>query len=276
MEKTPQELAEYKADQKKSLASCVVGKKDDNGYEILSVFSKTDDWVIYEIKTPQVIDSLKILIYTIDPDDPKKIIDNFNRIRIAFIKFKGVLYKIQDYSSYKALAAHLLAHGLSGKVDDVIGQFDDLVNEIDTEYADLFKKRLTYLRTALAFVLLNIILSLLVYANTLFSSMPLIRTLIFVSTGGSIGGFISVSRNLKKTIFEKGVGTGIYITYALERIFISIFAAVVIYFAISSNLIFGAVKKLEPAIYGYLAFAIVAGFSETLVPNLLIRLENKK
>jgi len=63
--------------------------------------------------------------------------------------------------------------------------------------------------------------------------------------------------------------------YAIERIFISIFASVIVYCAIRSNLAFGFVEKLPNPVVGYILFSIVAGFSETLVPNLLIKLESK-
>jgi hypothetical protein len=35
-------------------------------------------------------------------------------------------------------------------------------------------------------------------------------------------------------------------------------------------------KGLEKPFFGYLIFAIVAGFSETLIPNLLIKMGNRE
>lgn len=59
-----------------------------------------------------------------------------------------------------------------------------------------------------------------------------------------------------------------------ERIVISILASVIVYFCIKSNLILGICNDMETPIYGYMVFSVVAGFSETFVPNVLRKLEN--
>lgn len=103
-----------------------------------------------------------------------------------------------------------------------------------------------------------------------------IRTLVFVVTAGSIGGFLSISRRLRSTVFEKDVNPSLYIIYGIERVFISIFGAIVTYFAIRSNIIFGMVKDLPEPVTGYIVFSVLAGFSETFISNLLIKLESEK
>lgn len=269
-------LIKYKEEQQKRLASFIAGKRDHNGYEIVSILSRSDNWVIYEIKTTNIVESLRVNIDTVIEDDPQKIIEKFHQIRASFIKFKNMLYMVNDYASYRASAAQIISHGLSGFPDEANLQFDELIKEISENYIRQFHNRLVYMVTALGFTIINISVSLLAYSTHYFRDLKQIETLIYVGTGASIGGFISINRKLKQMVFEKGVQSRWFVLYALERVFISIFAGIVVYYAIKSNLIFGQVAKLSPPTPGYILFAAVAGFSETLIPNLLIKLEEKQ
>ncbi|RYE26689.1 MAG: hypothetical protein EOP45_03480 [Sphingobacteriaceae bacterium] len=275
MSKSTEQIQEYKNDQKKRMSSFFVGKKDPIGNEITFVYILADEFVIYEIKTINITESLKVRIDTLQEEDLNGIITNFAGIRADFTEFKGIIYKIQNYSSYKSIAAHLISHALNGQVEDAKNKFAELNKTINFQYAEQFNYRLYYLITALCFVLLNIIVSVIIYLTHILDSSLHLRDLIFSVAGGSIGGFISLSRKLKEMIFEKDVKRYLFVAYSLERIFISMLAAIVAYSAIQSNLIFGVIKQLKHNIFGYIIFSIAAGFSETLVPNLLIRFEDK-
>lgn len=63
--------------------------------------------------------------------------------------------------------------------------------------------------------------------------------------------------------------------YGVERMTISILAAAISYFAIQTELIFGLAKNISNPLIGYLFFSILAGFSETLVPNILTKIEKE-
>jgi len=61
----------------------------------------------------------------------------------------------------------------------------------------------------------------------------------------------------------------------VEGIVIAIFVSVAIYFVIKCNSAFGFFNnKIQNNLYGYIVFLMVAGFSETFLPNL-IKIENK-
>ncbi len=268
---TPEQL-KYKEEQQKRMKAFVVGGKDPSGNIITAILSKADEYVIYEIKTKVLSDSLKVQIDTLIEED-KVPIDRFNQIRTNFAKLKGLLYKVNDDSSIKVRIAHIISHALSGKTEEANKQFNDLITEINSEYSKQFNHRLRYLVTNLVCTLALITYALKVYYEKRFIDFLQIRNMVFIVAAGSIGGFISVSRRLRETVFEKDVGSIMYIIYGLERVFISIFGSVIVYFAIKSNFVFGIVNKLEKPLYGFILFAIVAGFSETLIPNLLIKLE---
>jgi hypothetical protein len=268
---TPEET-KYKEDQIKRMESFAVGKKASSGDLITKILARGDEYVIFEIQTKYLSDSIRLQIDTIKEVD-NTLTDRFNDIRSNFSKLKGLLYKVYDDSSLKVRIAHILAHGIMGKTVEANTQFEELITEINTEYSNQFKHRLRYLITLVAITMGLILFSIDTYYNKRYFQMPNIRIFIFVLTGGSIGGFLSVSRRLRKTVFEKDVNKYLYIIYGIERVFISILGAIIIFFAIKSNLAFGIVNELTKPAYGFILFSIVAGFSETLIPNLLIRLE---
>lgn len=270
---TEEEL-KYKAEQRKRMKSYHVGSKDNSGNIISKVFSKGDEYIIYEITTKNLSDSIKVIIDT-EIDDNKEPIENFSSVREKFTKIKGLLYKVVDDTSIKARIGHILTHAISGKIQEANQQFDDLILEIEKEYVNQSKHRINYLLTTLTLLLISLSLSAIIYLNEFLINKPILRELIFILSFALIGGFISVSGKLKSTIFEKDVKKKLYIFYAIERMTIACSAGLVIYFAIKGNLVFGIVQELNRPIFGYLVFASLAGFSETLVPNILIKLEDE-
>jgi ribosome-associated toxin RatA of RatAB toxin-antitoxin module len=264
----------YKEEQRKRLASLTVGSKDLSGNFITKVFSKADEYVIYEIKTNTLSESLRVQIDT-EKENDKTLIDLFNHVRVNFAKLKGLLYKVNDDTSVKTRIAHIVSHALSGKADEANKQFTELIDEINKEYQQQFNHRLRYLITILLATLFLVGFSIYNYNNSLYLDKIEIRNLIFMSSAGAIGCFISVSRRLRKTIFEKDVHWILYIIYGFERVFISIFSSAIVYFAIKSNLIFGFANELDKPIIAYIVFGVASGFSETLLPNLLIKLERE-
>ena len=268
------EEKKYKEEQRKRMASLIVGSKDQSGNFITKILSKSDEYVIYEIKTKTLSESLRVQIDT-EKENDKTLIDLFNAVRVNFAKLKGLLYKVNDDTSIKTRIAHIISHALSGKADEANKQFDELIVEINKEYGEQFNHRLRYLLTILCATILLIGYSICNYYNDLYLEKIEIKHLIYMATAGAIGCFISVSRRLRKTIFEKDVKSILYIIYGLERVFISVFSSVIVYFSIKSNLVFGLANELDKPILAYIVFGIVAGFSETLVPNLLIKLERE-
>lgn len=264
----------YEEEQKKRMASYVNGGCDSLGNTIAYIYSKGDEYVIYGVKSCSPAESIKVWIDERHENDHSKE-DNFCQVREKFAKLKGVLYKVRDDVSIKYRIAHILSHAIGGKVEEANKQFDELMQEIEDEYAGLFRHRLYYLLSALGVVFLCIFFSIVVYHWKLFSDSEFV-TLTYVCTMAAIGGFISISRRMKKIEFEKGVKDWLFIMYGSERIFIAVAGGVISYLAIKSNLIGGIVQELPKPVFGYMFFATLSGFSETFIPNLLIRVESKE
>lgn len=266
----------YKENHIKIMKQFVTNGIDTNGNKIVEIYIKADEYVIYEIQTKTSSNSLKVYIHTKEEENEEPII-RYGQVRANFNKFKGLLYKVNDDVSYKGRVAHILSHAIAtNQIKEANNQFEDLFTEINTEYLNQFKRRLYYLITILIITILLIGVSGCIYGFALLEGLVQLKNIIFMATAGSIGGFISVSRRLKKTVFEKGVAMNHYIIYGIERVFISMFGAAIIYFAIYGNVIFGFVKEMDNPTVGFILFSFVAGFSETLIPNLLIKLEAEK
>ena len=266
---------EYKEAQKKRLDKFKIGEKDANGYIITKIFGRGDEYVVYEIETKDLVDSLKVWIDTRVEDD-KAPINHYNSVRAKFSEVKGLLYKVVDKTTIKTIISHIIINGITGNPDAANKQFDDLVFQINKEYKEQFNNRMRLLISALFFSTLIIAYAIVTYYNGCYKNLEHIRNLIFVVAAGSVGGFFSVSIGVNKIVCEKDVNEWLYIVYGVERIIIALLASIIVYFAIQADLVFSVCKKMTNPLIGYVFFSILAGFSETLVPNLLIKLEKEK
>jgi hypothetical protein len=266
---------EYKEEQKLRIANYKVGEKEANGYTITKVFGRGDEYVVYEIDTKDLVDSLKVWIDTKVEED-KVPINHYNAVRAKFSEVKGLLYKVVDKTTIKTIISHILINAITGNPDKANTQFDDLVLQINKEYKEQFDNRLRLLISALLFSALLIGIAIFTYFNGCLKQHLHIRNLIFITAGGSVGGFFSISIGVNKIVTEKDVSVWLYILYGIERIVVAIMASTIVYFAIQADFVFSVCKKMENPLIGYVTFSILAGFSETLVPNLLTKLEKEE
>lgn len=266
---------EYKKEAVEKLSKFVVGGNDQAGNLITWIYLKADEYIVYEVKSKDMSNSIRVVVEPWTKDDKDNLIDNFYKINAKYLEVKGLIYKVVNFKDIKSKIAYIIAVGIKGNTDLAIEQFDDLIKTINKDYKEQLKNRLKYLASVLTYVLLASAFAIITYAFQLFLEFNLIRSLIFTIAAGSIGGFISVSRRIRQMAFEKDVEAYQYFFYGIERSLISSFGAVIIYFVITSNLAFGIINELEKPLYGITVFSFIAGFSETLIPNLLIKLERE-
>lgn len=275
IEKAAQEKAEqYKIEQQKRIGSYMVGAKDQSGFTILRIYGRGDEYVVYEVETRNVADSLKVLIDTVVEENNTPI-NNYIAIKQKVIIVKSLLYKCVDKSTIMATISHTIITAIEGQVDAANQHLEDLIKEINKEYEDQFKNRMRLLISSLILSVILIGVGLSIYLSDLLLEYPHLRNLFYTTAGGSIGGFFSISIGINKIVCEKDVAKWLYVLYGFERIIISILAAAIAYFAIQTNLVFGLAKNLPNPTIGYIFFAILAGFSETLIPNILTKVEKQ-
>ena len=265
---------EYKLEQQKRASAFKVGSKDQSGYTIKKIYARGDEYVIYEIETSDIVDSLKVWIDTIIENNNVPI-DYFVGIRENFTKAKNLLYKCVDKSATKAILADIVATAIESGPASANTQIAGLIQEINSEYEEQFKNRMRLLMSSLFIAAIFFCISLYTYLNKILVDYDHLRNLIFVAAGGSVGGFFSISIGINKIVSEKDVTKWLYFLYGAERIIISILAAGISYFAIQADLIFGLTKNLSNPIIVFIFFSILAGFSETLVPNILTKIEKE-
>lgn len=257
----------------KDLASFQIGTADLNGYKITKIYARTDEIVIYEIETPDLVDSIRICID--DSQEPGKTAwSRYNEIRVSFIDIKSYLYKAVDKASAKSKIAQILMHGIYSDPKDANNEFRDFIKEVNKEYYDQFNNKFFMLLSSIVVSIVMIIASLLFHYNeNWFASDPHIRNLVFVCTASSIGGFFSISIGSRKLVCEKDVGWFLYFRYGMERMLISVFAATILYIGLRSEFLMLSVKN---SLSSYMMLAFAAGFSETFIPGLFTRLEQEK
>ena len=268
----------YKHEQMKRMEKLVVGAKDPFGNTIKKIFATGDEYIVYEIETKILTDTVKVYIDTV------KEVDTALKCRLDEMKpnfeiLKGLLYKVEDIDAIKSRIGMILSLGLDGYIDKSNELLLKLIKEIKVRYKKLFNFRTKYLICFFAVTITCMVISCLFYMDYFSGGIIKFQNFAYVATGGSIGGLIMLTFNLRLISFEEDVSRWTYFFYGLQRIFISMLFGVIIYIAIKANLIFGFVNNLKypfKPIYGYAVFSIVAGFSLKLIPSLLTDLAEGK
>lgn len=132
----------------------------------------------------------------------------------------------------------------------------------------LFKK-LWYIGIFLSVTVIMIICSL-------FIKEWIYTKFIRIATFGAIGGFISLNIRLNEIKFEISDSTISYIVVSLYKVIFSMLASIIVFFLIESDLILGIIKtKSSNQLYFLYVISTLAGFSESLLPNIFKGIEDK-
>lgn len=137
------------------------------------------------------------------------------------------------------------------------------------EKKELARKRIiyigTYLGITMLFACLNIILNI-------FKIDVAIMKYLYICMFGSFGGFISLNTRLEKIEFRLYEGTWSYILVSVYKIAFSCVSSVIAYFLLESGLILSVFKGSMSITY---VIAVLAGFSESLLPNIFSGIEQE-
>lgn len=97
-----------------------------------------------------------------------------------------------------------------------------------------------------------------------------------VATFGAIGGFISLNIRLKEVQFEISDSTISYIFVSIYKVIFSMLASIIVFFLIESDFILGFIKaESSNQLYFIYVISTLAGFSESLLPNIFKSIEEK-
>jgi hypothetical protein len=253
-----------------------VGGTDTGGYKIKHIYYKCLHFIVYEVEGVPAGDSCRVLIL---PSDELPHNDNFLAIQSNLAAIRSVLYKCHNDESIRGRIGFAITLAIRSGAEAAATLFDEIVRDINNHYKENFIKKIAYLGGAFVvlcfFGVISVTVRLASFKGIIGPKAETLELLLFVITSGVIGGFISVSYKLKSIVFERGVSWQYFLVYGIERLVISVLASLVLLFSIKANIIFGFVKDAPSPFYGYMFFGVLAGFSETLIPDLLIKMEKQ-
>lgn len=259
-------MAEEKEGNKRRSDEFIVGSKDPQGTEIVRIYGVSPEYVIYRTGTG-------LRVFTDEDEIPpeKRVYSNrFMEIGDELAKIYSLqpeeLAKVESINKQIARAMHQC---LEGKIEKA--KF--LLKEAESRLLRLrrLQGRIQYL-TAASVGLMVLLLGLAV--SVLCGSRELTEYLNVVVCG-AIGGFLSVALNVWSLDIDPDASKELNILAGASRMVIAALAGIVAYFAVMSNLVFGALVTGGGG-YGLYMAATVAGFSESFVPNLIGNISSDK
>ncbi len=132
--------------------------------------------------------------------------------------------------------------------------------------------RFYYLLSCLSVVFIALIFSFFLKK---YKFIPEIIPHFFIMAYASIGGFLSVAKDIKKIQIDSTDFGWFQVVYGAVRIIISMFSGLIVYVLIKSEIILPTLT-INDNVFVICLFAIAAGFSESMIPNLLKKVEKEK
>ncbi|MGZ5620446.1 MAG: hypothetical protein ACXWFG_06225 [Methylobacter sp.] len=273
------EQKDYEKETKEKMAKFVVGGTDTIGNTIKRIFSKGDEFVIYDISGVSSIESMKVFIRSKKEDDIE-LEKRYQLIKEEFSKFKSVLYKTNADLSYKWRAANAISVALCGNKDVDVAKrlLETITKEALDEYKEIQCGRLWYLCGALIFTLITTLVALGLYllrTSDFVSNNQGLTLFVYASAFSAFGGLLSISIKLKEILIEKELDNIKYALYGAQRLLFSILAGFAVVILIKSGIVFANLMAGNNHLYALMTMCYLAGFSETLIPNALKNLEEK-
>lgn len=229
--------------------------------KITKIYTRSSKFVIYETN-----DSGNVAYYL--NDDTKT--EHISELKPLIIEIDSLTQTIREKKKYAQRKSAALVECFYDRPEAAKKVLKSLIVGIKEDRT--LKSRLIYVVSALIFVILNLFIALII--NTSLKSKLHEQFILFftIATFGSLGGLISILiKNVKLNLDIQGNKT-IQIIDSCSRIFLSMISSIIIYVFIKSNIILGIVNDLNN-IYVIYSFAIIAGFSETFIPELINKTE---
>ncbi|KAB7693168.1 hypothetical protein [Plesiomonas shigelloides] len=266
----------YKREQKARMAAHKVGELDSSGCVITKIYARGDNHIIYEIKENSCSESFRVLIDT-EIENDETPLNNFQEIKDELDKLKAVLYQAKLDHSYKQRAASAVVTAIRGDIDRCNSLLNNIKNDAIAEHKKKVYARIFYLGGAMLPMLLFCLFSIIAYIgrnHLLLESNPELAPIIYAVTFSCLGGFFSVSLKAKEVYTQQAIGYWMYGLYGSERLVISMIAGIIAYTLVSSGVIFSAIQGDAKNIFPVLVLCFASGFSETLIPNYMNKLDS--
>lgn len=233
-----------------------IGGKDNDGGDVKKIYAKLKDYVIYRTDSAIRID--------VDDDSSKAEEYSSNHHKISFDL--GRIYSwlpenLSESESINKQIARAMATNAAGNYEnakEILKHAEDRIIKLK-----IIKGRIAYTKSAIYVVIFTLSIS---------SILRLIGSDIAIFTNvmlcGALGGLLSIAVGFNNLNIDIDADDKTNQLIGSSRIIIAITASLFSYFAIKSDIAFSFVDKVESN-YGIYLFAMVAGFAEMLVPNIM-------
>jgi|WetSurSiteA1Bulk_404760.scaffolds.fasta_scaffold02268_2 hypothetical protein len=248
------------AEKQKSLADYNEGDIY-KGETITTLYAAKPDYLIFEGN-----DSGEVTVATDNPEIRKRCSEISQQISIV-TEYLVTRRQKQKYIDQIGLA---YTEAIEGNIEEAKKISNKLITRIELYKINL--GRFYYLLSCLSIVIIALVFS---YFLKRYRFIPEIIPQFFIMTYASIGGFLSVAKDIKKIQVDSAEFGWFQWFYGATRILISMLSGLIIYVLVKSELILPGLNA-ENNDYIVCMLAIVAGFSESMIPNLLKRIEEDK
>ena len=236
----------------------ILGAKVSHG-EITKIYTSSPEFAIYETNN-----SGNVAYYL--ADDSKTL--NISDLKPLIIEIDSLTETIEEKKKYAQRKSAALVECFFDRPESGKKVLESLISRIKKDRR--FKSKLTYLTTAISFVIVNILIAILINMVIKDELHPMFVYFFTLATFGSFGGLISIMfKNVKVDMDIKG-SRKIQILDSCSRIFIAMISSLVIFVFIKANIILGILNDLNNP-YVIYAFAVIAGFSEKFIPDVINR-----
>ena len=238
-----------------------VGGDDGTGNKITAIYNIGEKYIIYKTNEKALFKYHDAYAQPITAPIDQKMYE-----AISLLKSEN------DKDKFRYPIVTGLKYCLENEIEVSKQFFDELLVSIKNYKKIKSKNAIQYLSTCLLVLVVMIVISVFVYYC---SPNNIWQKLVYIATGGCIGGFFSVALRIEDLISEVFEEIGLNFISAVIRMIIAILSSIVLYFLIRSNIVLGVFKDKDSNFFVIIAFSIAAGFFEKKVPDLLKSLDSK-
>jgi hypothetical protein len=164
------------------------------------------------------------------------------------------------------------AEAIEGNIENANKICDKIIDRIEIYKCNL--GRFYYMLSCFGIVITAMIIC---YFLKRYKFIPEIIPHFYIMTYASVGGFLSVAKDIKKIQIDSSDFGWFQVFYGSLRIILSMLSGLIVYVIIKSEFISpGTGANSNPSVYFVCLLAIAAGFSESMIPNLLKKIEKEK
>jgi hypothetical protein len=233
------------------------GILDNDNVSVIKIYAKLQEFVVYRTENAIRID--------IDDDHKKAEVcgKNHHKIAVDLARIYSLLpEKLSKTESINRLIGRAITTNAAGNYDSarsILAQAEERLTRLK-----VLQGRLQYTVCALLFVFVVFVLT--VVLSLVFGQEKML--LLNVALYGALGGVMSISIGFSSLEIDIDASPVVNCLVGWSRILIAIVASIFAYFAIKADVAFSFVST-APANSGLFMIAMVSGFVEMLVPNLM-------